>query len=1568
LTAAALLVVVIAVVFIAQRFVQPIQRLTQSAQELSAGNFAAEIPVQSNDEIGQLADSFRAMSGELQNLIGSLETRVNERTRDLATTIEVGKLANSIYDQAELLPELVEFIRSRFGLYYTQIYLLDEAGKFAVLRAGTGEVGQELLGRNHRLEVAQTSLVSQAIKTGQSVIVADTAASKTHKPNALLPDTRSEVAIPLRVGNETLGVLDLQASRANTFTEDNASVFEAMAGQIAAVLRGMQAFEQARVAAQRAEDINARLTSNTWQSYFEGLQDAPSTGYRYDLEAPQPIQRGELLNNDNDKRTMQPITVRGATIGYIAVQDEERVLDEQDHTLIQDTARLVATALDQFRSFDEVRRSEAETRRVQSFLDSVIESLPIMVFVKDARELRFVSMNRAGEELTGFSRGQLIGKNDYDFFPKEEADFFIEKDLQVLGSNEVLDIPQEEIRTVDGRIRLLHTKKLAIRDADGKPQYLIGISEDITEARAAEEALRLRQRAIESSTSGITIADMRQPDMPLIYVNEAFSRVTGYSVEEAVGRNCRFLQNDDRDQVDLPELRAALKEGRDTRVTLRNYRKNGEMFYNELQVAPVFDAQGTLTHFVGVSNDVTERIVQQQEITAARNRAETLARLNAALSQATDETEILASIEFYASELQNPRLTLSYINTNTKGEPVSFTTVASWRESQPWLEDPALGATFQIKDLPSSQEWINNPSAIYQITDGETDPRLDEVARATMRMLGFQSITILPLMSAGQWQGFVSLNWPHPYQLPADSQDILTNLLQPLSAVVSSRRAYLAEETLRTRAELLSQTNAMLSQASDEDEILSAVALLAEREGVSLSNMLYVRTDENNLIAQIETVAVRSSDGKKLPVEASSALVFNVDEYPLVKLVNDSTLSPVIIEDIQQDNRCDQAIRAFAQAAHIGAAIVMPLRTGTRWIGILSFTWTNSRSFNLDVRERFNAVLPTASSVSASRYAYLESVEAQLEAETLYRVSATINESTNEAEIINAVVRYIAPKEAFAVTLSDFVRDEEGVPTGYQVMADWQRMGGSTVGTIVPLEMLHLPTNLRNDEVVVYGNTQTHPELDADTRDAFRSFGIGALIAAPVALQNRVFGLLNIVTDTPYSFSERDIRIFRSAAELAAVALDRLALTQETERRAIEMETVAQVSAVTTTILDLDELLLTVAELTKARFDLYHAHVYLLDEAQQMMVLAAGAGDAGRMMKERGHAIPMSRQNSLVVKAARERRGVIANDVTGEEDFLPNPLLPETRSELALPLIVGDRLIGVLDTQDTRVGRFTESDVRVKAALADQIAVAVENARAFREQQTIAERLRDVDKLKSQFLANMSHELRTPLNSIIGYAEVLIDGIDGDLSDEAVEDVEAIHSSGKHLLTIINDILDLAKIEAGQMFMDRREVDLMRIIQDVMNTLDILARNKGIELRLSVVDNVPTVYGDAIRLKQVVLNLVNNAIKFTELGSVTVEVAFQDTHTVALRVRDTGIGMEGDDLESLFQRFHQVDGSPTRRAGGTGLGLVISKQIMNMHGGDIIVESQKGVGSVFWFTLPVYNGQGATESLVKQRV
>ncbi|MDO8445381.1 MAG: ATP-binding protein [Deltaproteobacteria bacterium] len=231
-------------------------------------------------------------------------------------------------------------------------------------------------------------------------------------------------------------------------------------------------------------------------------------------------------------------------------------------------------------------------------------------------------------------------------------------------------------------------------------------------------------------------------------------------------------------------------------------------------------------------------------------------------------------------------------------------------------------------------------------------------------------------------------------------------------------------------------------------------------------------------------------------------------------------------------------------------------------------------------------------------------------------------------------------------------------------------------------------------------------------------------------------------------------------------------------------------------------------------------------------------------------------------------------------------------------------------------------------------------------------RIKEADRLKSEFMANMSHELRTPLNAIIGFSELLLDGIDGEISDVQRTDLTHINDSGVHLLGIINDILDLSKIEAGKMDMVKEEVDLTGIIRGVISVGKTLTKGKDVKLVDWVDEGLPTIVADGKRLKQIVLNLISNAAKFTEKGEITIKAEPSGNRHVLISVRDTGIGIKEEDIPKVFEKFRQIDMSSTRDKGGTGLGMAITKKLVELHGGSMWLESKVGEGTTFYVKLP----------------
>ncbi|HEU5394951.1 MAG TPA: ATP-binding protein, partial [Candidatus Methylomirabilis sp.] len=289
---------------------------------------------------------------------------------------------------------------------------------------------------------------------------------------------------------------------------------------------------------------------------------------------------------------------------------------------------------------------------------------------------------------------------------------------------------------------------------------------------------------------------------------------------------------------------------------------------------------------------------------------------------------------------------------------------------------------------------------------------------------------------------------------------------------------------------------------------------------------------------------------------------------------------------------------------------------------------------------------------------------------------------------------------------------------------------------------------------------------------------------------------------------------------------------------------------------------------------------------------------------------------------------------------------------LSVPMLRDGRIIGTLVVVRKTPGAFSDRHVSLLTTFANQTTIAIENARLFQEIQDKSHQLEIASHHKSEFLANMSHELRTPLNAILGYTELILDSIYGPVPGEIREVLERLEKSGRHLLSLINDVLDLSKIEAGQLTLALTDYSLAEIVQTVVTAVESLATQKQLALKVTVPPDLPHGYGDERRLTQVLLNLVGNALKFTEAGEVRVEAGAADG-TFLVAVTDTGPGIAPGEQARIFEEFHQADSSSTRKKGGTGLGLAIAKRIIELHGGRLWVESRLGQGATFRFTLPV---------------
>jgi signal transduction histidine kinase len=416
-------------------------------------------------------------------------------------------------------------------------------------------------------------------------------------------------------------------------------------------------------------------------------------------------------------------------------------------------------------------------------------------------------------------------------------------------------------------------------------------------------------------------------------------------------------------------------------------------------------------------------------------------------------------------------------------------------------------------------------------------------------------------------------------------------------------------------------------------------------------------------------------------------------------------------------------------------------------------------------------------------------------------------------------------------------------------------------------------------------------------------------------------------------------------------------LENKVEERTRDLAVASDVSRQITSVLDLDILLPELVEKTRTGFGLSYVGVYLYDPQQEELIIEAGTRIEGGQNHPESKSLPISTKPSLVAQVARERKARIINDIKKSSANFARPRLPGTRAEAAFPILVGDELVGVLDLQSEVAGRFQESETQIFSTLAEQIAIAVRNAQLYRQQEHVAQELERADLMKSQFLASMSHELRTPLNSIINFTQLLAMGVYGPVSDEQAVILNTSLDSSKHLLQLINDVLDISKIQAGKLGLYTEEdVNLGEEIQAVITMAEPLLEKHNADLQQPVrliqdIDpDLPPTACDRRRFRQILLNLFSNAIKFTEKGSITLS-AKQQGDAFIFAVMDTGPGIPKEMQAGIFEPFVQATDDP-KTSQGTGLGLPISRSLVEAHGGDLWVESDTGDGATFFFTLP----------------
>lgn len=1238
-------------------------------------NFRKRSEQQSLQEIKSANDELQLANEELLQSRGQLEQRVQDRTRDLELASEVGRTITAKVDNLyQLLSDAVEQIRSRFNLYYTQVYLTDRAGRTITLRAGTGEVGKQLLQRGHQLLISSDSLNGRAALEKHATIVADTSNSRAFLPNPLLPKTRSEMSVPLMISDQVIGVLDMQSDKANALNESNLPAFEALAGQLAVAIQNASLFEQANQARAEVVEQAKRMSLSSWDGFLNAVDRSEKIGYVYNQNEVLPyLNTAETSLELNTLNA--PIQVAGAEIGKIQIADAaNREWTSAEKELINNTAHQLSNHIENLRLLTQSEKYRLDAEQISKRLTR--ESWNEYFNLRKNASAGFVYNKNKVEPVSEKSNGNKELFETHPIYVRDEqiGELEIESAENIKeDASEVISAITQQLSNHIENLRLLEQAELSR-----------------VEVQKSQEQYEL---AVTGSNDGLWDWNITTNQ---VYFSPRWKEMVGYNENELTEGFADFeklLHPDDHDRV-LGTVNDYLMGKIDEYNTeFRFHHKQGHYVWILARGKAMRNADGTPYRMAGSHTDISGRKESEEAI----------------------------------------------------------------RQAQEQYSLAVAGSNDGIWD------WdITNDSIFY--------------SARWKGMLGYEEHELT--------RGFVE--WEE--------------LIHP------------------------------------EDRDYAVKALEDYLEGKSAEYDVELR--------------LKHKDGHWVWIRDRGKAIRRPDGTPY-RMAGAHT-------DITERKQFESRLSNALDIARLG-------------------NW--EYNFEKDIFT-FN--------------------------DSFYSVFRTNIETVGSYEMSSAeyAQRFVHPDDAALV--------------------------GEEIGLVIASKERDFNKYLEHRAIFPDGSVghiavNIHVERDEN----------GKIIR--------------------WSGANQDITERKTAQEIIAA-------------RANQLETVATVSTTASTVLNPDALLQQVVNLTKSRFNLYHAHIYLLDENWNTLLLASGAGEVGTQMVESGHAIDMTTERSLVARAAREKQPVIINDVRSEVGFLPNPLLPETRAEMAIPMVVGDNVLGVFDVQSNQVDAFSKEDASIYSTLASQIAVALQNARLYQEQSATVTQLRELDRLKSSFLANMSHELRTPLNSILGFTEVMLEGLDGPLTPNMDNDLKLINKNGQHLLHLINDVLDMAKIESGKLNLIIEKFNIQEIFEEVINITSPLATEKKLTLKIDTKSNQDVeVNADRTRIRQVMINLVNNALKFTEKGKIIIR-AIREENNVLISVKDSGIGIPPEHLEAVFSEFTQVDSSTTRKAGGTGLGLPISRRLIEMHGGKLWAESNgiEGEGSTFFVFMPLENRSAVSEPVTRR--
>lgn len=768
-------------------------------------------------------------------------------------------------------------------------------------------------------------------------------------------------------------------------------------------------------------------------------------------------------------------------------------------------------------------------------------------------------------------------------------------------------------------------------------------------------------------------------------------------------------------------------------------------------------------------------------------------------------------------------------------------------------------------------------------------------------------------------------------KLDAEEQNFIQTIVREMSNALHNTRALQVAHAYSDQANRLFETGRQMSEAANERDVYRALITFAQRSDVADMALILTAdpTDPDFLLSPIfweRENGLQESENR-----------FSRDKYAFSDQLTQNEL--IFLEDGQSDSRLDEASRKLFLRYQQQAAVLIPLAVEGEWLGTLALIRRQSLPFSEEQLRPFLTITNQATTILANQQLLRQT-------ETLYQLGRALTQTITRDDALDIAVREVA--QYTGAHQCRFVLYDLSSGNGF-VAAEAVATGISrSIELPIIGDYVYNELSKYQEPLIL---SENRSEFPAETiRRHVHQFGAKASLLVPSTSQQELLGFVAIDSHRgERPFTPSNIRFAQTVVDMLTTQLENIKLFDEALQRAQELITLNQIQSNIARIISMEKLAYIVYEqigrlldntiflLARYNAQTRHYRPILVIAEGQVIHLPDRTLETDELLYQFLH-----QEQYLCLNSADPL--VKAEQMTGLDE------LPQ--SSLWVPLWQENEPTGLISVQTYHARAYNENDVQLLRSVAIQTSLAMANAELFEQIQEQNEELRELDKLKNQFLASMSHELRTPLNSIIGFSRVILKGIDGPVTPEQTEDLTAIFNNGHHLLTMINEILDMAKIEAGKMNLVFEPVDIVTLSQYVRKTIEGLVDSDKIALVWQVPEELPILEADSMRLRQILLNLLSNAVKYTEAGEIHFRIRTEEKQ-VHIEVEDTGIGIPAEDFDRVFTPFEQVDNSSTRTRGGTGLGLPITKWLVEMHNGRIFFESELNKGTVFHVFLPM---------------